>query len=94
MTKRWRTTCAALCLALLVGCTSVKPQPTPLPTDPVQRVECPLVLYELPDRPAPAANEDWTKAVDALEAVLKLYVADVADCIKRQSLGQPTREPP
>ena len=38
----------------------------------------------LPGRPAVLSNEDWQKAIDALETELLSCAAQVLDCIERQ----------
>lgn len=40
---------------------------------------------QLPGRPAVVANEGWQRAVDELEAELKMCATQVLDCIERQT---------
>lgn len=75
-----------LFLLSLVACTSAPKQPTPVPT--VAPIRCPLIPCRLPARSALAINDDWRRAVDALEGELLSCSAQVLDCIERQKVGR------
>ena len=82
MTGKLPTTCVLLCLLLSAACTSAPKPPTPLVIE--SRPACPLVPCRLPARQAPAENESWPQAVDALEDALLACAVQVIDCIERQ----------
>ncbi|WP_367399693.1 Rz1-like lysis system protein LysC [Pseudomonas nitroreducens] len=72
----------------MAACTNAPPPPSPLPIAPVQR--CPLTECELPARHPISTNEQWPRAVDALEESLTTCAAQVLDCMKRQELPRAT----
>ena len=83
MRKQLLSSCVALCLLILAGCTSAPPQPTPVHID--NRPKCALVPCQLPARPALLINDDWRRAVDELEVELLVCAVQVLDCIDVQS---------
>ncbi|MCY1298014.1 hypothetical protein D9M70_474780 [compost metagenome] len=83
MIRKWPTTCAVLCLLLSAGCTPAPKPQTPPPT--TVRQDCPLTPCRLPGRPAPTANDDWGRALDAVETELKSCAVQVLDCMQRQA---------
>lgn len=82
MTQRLLSTCAALFLLLLAGCTSAPKPPTQVVIEPPR--QCPLIPCTLPARPAPQANDDLLTAIDELESELLHCAAQVVNCIKIQ----------
>lgn len=93
MTSKFAITWCLLSL-LLSGCNTLgQKQPTQpgmaqKTTSQVER--CSLVLCRMPGREAPKSNDDWTKAVDALETELKSCAVQVMKCIRIQEI-QPTK---
>lgn len=71
-----------LCLLALAGCTSAPQQPTQAPT--AARQFCPLVVCQLPARPAVLVNDQWRQALDVTEAALLSCASQVLECIQVQ----------
>lgn len=87
MTKQFVTTSLSLCLMLLVGCSSVPPQPILVYTESDSKVEqCSLTPCPLPALLQPKTNEDWISRSNILETELKLCATQVLECIKTQQV--------